>query len=458
MKHLIILFFIFSCMTCSCQQKPKTKEIMYLIMSHDINMYSNLHERTNLKVSDTSFVSLLLKMDNKRLIIADTLNFDHRLNNEVSHIIHFDEFEFITIGEGEKDNTHSAKELLAKGEHYEFKGYFNILDYSNGSIVKRKAEVDLLSPPHGAGSENRGYIIRDTFKIECCNNDDLSNGKSFYNLSDKNASFVTPLMDTEWMNNYYVKNHSGYLPASTINYPIDTFGNVRKRNSAEANPYKWQISNFDYPRVQSEMKAVYSFNILYNTQNSNYQIGYKAFRDEFKDLNYKTIFYKLDKATKEWSELHNLPSAKFNVYNDDYLYGTLRDFKGIQGEALEDTIAQYALRHPNKYSTKYSTIPNTSFMNGKFFIYHVPKQREIEYKGEDVDTELLFIKDDWVYFRDFDKIKRVKLDVVGFSLDKKSEETICQDRERIPNVHHIFWASDAPIKVEWLSPKPKNIK
>lgn len=97
-------------------------------------------------------------------------------------------------------------------------------------------------------------------------------------------------------------------------------------------------------------------------------------------------------------------------------------------------------------------------MTGKFFIYYVPTQQEIEYKGNDLDTELLFIKDDWVYFRDFDKIKRVRQEVVSFSLDKTSEVTICNDREMIPNVHHIFWASDAPIKVESLSPKPKNIK
>ena len=458
MKHLILLFFIFSNIACSCQEKPKTEDAMYLIMSHDINMYSNLHESTDYKASDTSFVSLLLSVKNNRIAIVDTLNFDRRLNNSVTFVIHHDEFDFIAIGENEKDNSHSLAELLAKGKNYKFKGYFAILDYSNGNIVKRKAEPRLLIPRHGVSQDNSGYIIRDTFKYCCSSNFDFSNGKSINNVTDKNSKYVSPLLDDEWMNNNYVKNHSGYVPISYYSYPIDTFGNVRKRNSAEADPYKWKIFDFDYPRIQSEMKAVYSFNILYNTQNSNYQIGYKAFRDEFKDLNYKTIFYKLDKATKEWSELHNLPSAKFNVYKEDYLYGTLCDFKGIQGEALEDTIAQYALRHPNKYSTKYATIPNTTFMTGKFFIYHVPTQREIEYKGEDVDTELLFIKDNWVYFRAFDKIKRVKLDVVGFSLDKRTEETICQDREMIPNVHHIFWASDAPIKVEWLSPKPKSIK
>lgn len=132
------------------------------------------------------------------------------------------------------------------------------------------------------------------------------------------------------MNNCYVKNKSGNVPIATYNYPLDSLGNARRRNSVKKDPYKWQISNFNYPSVQSEMKAVYSFNILYNTQNSNYQIGYKAFRDEFKEKNFKTIFYKLDKSTKEWSELHNLPSAKFNVYKDDYLYDTLCDFKDIK--------------------------------------------------------------------------------------------------------------------------------
>lgn len=458
MKHLFLLIFTILFTSCAGQSTKSYKEVPYLIMSHSNDIYSHKHIISSYKASDTSFASLLLSFDKGKLKVVDTLNYDIKLNNMVNSVTHYDEFGFFTIGEEEKDNSKNITELLARGENYIFRSFFNIIDYSSGNIIKRKAEVDSLPDPHGASGDESGYIVDGIFMYICKPNKDYSQGKSIYCVCDKYSKTVRPLTDKEWMENYYVKSHSGYIPNWYYNFVIDTLGNIRHRNSAVEDPYKWDIYNFDYPKVKSEAKLVYSFIIAYNTNNSKYLIGYKAIDGPDQPKGYKTIFYKQEKITRQWTVLKNLPSAKFNVYKDEFLYGTIMDHKYIHGEALEDTIAKYEIKNPKKYSTKYATTPNKTFMTGKFFIYHVPTQRVIEYKGQDIDTELLFIKDDWVYYRDFDKIKRIKMDVSTFSLNPKSEETLCQDREMIPNVHHIFWASDKPIEVEWLSPKPKNIK
>ncbi|MBK7008563.1 MAG: hypothetical protein IPH94_02695 [Saprospiraceae bacterium] len=458
MKYLFYLFNIIFITSCYGQSSKNYKEVPYLIMSHSNDINTHKHIKSSYKASDTSFVSLLLSFDKGKINVIDTLNYDIRMNNMVSSVTHYDEFCFFTIGEGEKDNSKNITELLTRGENYMFRSFFNILDYSSGNIIKRKAEVDSLPIPHGTSGDEMGYIIDGNFMFVCKPNKDLSNGKSFYNLTDKYSKIVRPLTDKEWMQNYYIKSHAGYIPNWYYNFVCDTLGNILHRNSSEDNPYKWEIFNFDYPRVKSEAKAVSGLNILYNTNKSKFLIGFKQVRSEYQKKGLVSPIYKKDKQTSQWTELKNLPSIQFSVYKDEYLYGTIMDHKNIHGEALEDTIAKYEMRNPKKYSTKYATTPNTTFMTGKFFIYHVPTQRVIEYKGQDIDTELLFIKDDWVYYRDFDKIKRIKLDISTFSLNSKSDKTLCQDREMIPNVHHIFWASEKPIEVEWLSPKPKNIK
>ncbi len=466
MKNLILILSLLPLSSCLGQPIKNYKESLYLIMSHSKKTFTHQHESRSYKASDTSFISLLLSVEKGHLKVVDTLNYDIKLNNMVNSVTHYDEFNFITFSEAEKDNL-TREEFSRRDPNYIIKSYFNILDYSNGNIVKRKGESGLVG--HGTSGDNSGYIIDGNFMYVCKPNQDLSNGKSFYYVTDKFSKIIRPLTDKEWMENYYVKSHSGYRPNWYHTYPIDTLGNIRHRKSAEEDPYKWEIYNFEYPRVKSEAKLVYSFNIVYNTNKSKYLIGYKAIKSKYligykaidgpdQPKGYKTIYYKQDKITRQWTELKNLPSEKFNVYKDEYLYGTIMDHKNIHGEALEDTIAKYEIKNPKKYSTKYATTPNTTFMTGKFFIYHVPTQKVIEYKGQDIDTELLFIKDDWVYYRDFDKIKRIKLNTESFTLNPKTEETLCQDREMIPNVHHIFWASDKPIEVEWLSPKPKNIK
>jgi len=455
MKNLIILISLFHFSSCFGQSSKINKESLYLIMSHSKKIFTHQHESSTYNASDTSFISLLLSVEKDHLIVVDTLNYDIKLNNMVNSVTHYDEFKFVTISEIEKDNL-TREQFSRRDPNYIIRSYFNILDYSTGDIVKRKGESGLVG--HGTSGDNSGFIINGNFMYVCKPNQDLTDGKSYYYITDKFSKVERPLTDKEWMENYYVKSHSGYRPNWYYNYVIDTLGNIRHRNSAEEDPYKWEIYKFDYPKVKSESKLVYSLNIVYNTNESKYLIGYKAIDGPDQPKGYITTFYLQNKFSKQWKELKKLPSAKFNVYKEDYLYGSLFDFKYIQGEALRDTIAKYEMRNPKKYSTKYATTPNTTFMTGKFFIYHVPTQRILDYKGQDIDTELLYIKDDWVYYRDFDKIKRIKLDISTFSLNPKSEETLCQDHEMIPNVHHIFWASDKPIKVEWLSPKPKNIK
>ena len=72
------------------------------------------------------------------------------------------------------------------------------------------------------------------------------------------------------------------------------------------------------------------------------------------------------------------------------------------------------------------------------------------YAFDDLDTELLSIHDDWVYFRVFDELRRIALPDLESPEYQQKSELLYQDRDIVPNIHHIFWAPEMPVRVEWV--------
>jgi hypothetical protein len=66
---------------------------------------------------------------------------------------------------------------------------------------------------------------------------------------------------------------------------------------------------------------------------------------------------------------------------------------------------------------------------------------------------LLQIENDWIYYREFDEIHRIRLNNSKLDYDIKTDELLCKDKDIIPNVHHIFWAKKSKLKVEYVKPK-----
>ncbi|MCB9247048.1 MAG: hypothetical protein H6613_00055 [Ignavibacteriales bacterium] len=72
------------------------------------------------------------------------------------------------------------------------------------------------------------------------------------------------------------------------------------------------------------------------------------------------------------------------------------------------------------------------------------------YAFDDLDTELLSIHDDWVYFRVFDELRRIALPDLESPEYQQKSELLFQDRDIVPNIHHVFWATEMPARVEWV--------
>ena len=75
---------------------------------------------------------------------------------------------------------------------------------------------------------------------------------------------------------------------------------------------------------------------------------------------------------------------------------------------------------------------------------------------KDKDSEVLTIRKDWIYYRVFDEIRKVFLNREKKEINWDTEEIVIKDRDRIPYVHHIFWAPKSELIEEWITPMPSN--
>ena len=92
-----------------------------------------------------------------------------------------------------------------------------------------------------------------------------------------------------------------------------------------------------------------------------------------------------------------------------------------------------------RYTTKFGApMDNGSYLLGKFYIYNVCTNQFSVFASNEIDTELLLLHDGWVYLRQFDTLKRVKLTNLKADLDESKMELLFKDLDIVPNIHHMF--------------------
>lgn len=395
---------------------------IHAIMSMSTDLRTHSHEATQFDRSDTSFLSLLLRLGTDTIHVVDTLNFDYRLNNTMRSIVHHKQHKFFVLVE--KDMYDYYRPSFPESNLISNSEYFTVFDYSNSPFVIRKLKTDSLVPFSGAaGPSLASYEINGEYYWP------YTLDETYYLLSKKmDVSFR--LKDYDRMRDYYVENMPGYSTLRSYTYVFNpNEGCILERNSF----LKWQewgcFNDFDYPIEKEDGSKHKSFKIYFHTDKSKYTIGKKSHE--------KKKYFIRNNRTLQWDTLI-LPGNQFSVYAEDFLYGTLSSrsyYKKVPGFNIEVN-KDVATR----YTRKYSSYPELSTLTGVFFIYHIPSKKCIYYKGKDIDTELLALRDGWAYFRVYDTIKKIKFNEKYLSFDYESEVNLAHDQNFVPNVHHIFFA------------------
>jgi hypothetical protein len=407
---------------------------IYGVMSMSTDIKTHAHEATQYDDSDTSFLSLLLRLEKDTFYVVDTLNFDHNLNNTMRSIVQHKQQKFFVFVE--KDMYDYYDPSVAESDQLPNSEYFALLDYSNIPFKLRKLKADSITPFAGAaGPALASYNINGEYYWP------YTLDKSYFLLSRQmNTSYR--LSDFDRMRNYHVENMPGYSSLKSYTYVFHPdHGYILDRNSL-SNWREWsQLIDFDYPSEEEDGGKYKSFKILHHTTNSKYTIGKKTGAE---------AYFIRDNQSLVWDTL-SLPCNKFSIYEDNYLFGTLMKYGSSSN--FNSIIGGHKKEDLKEYSKLYANKPNTENLTGKIFVFHIPTRKNVFFQGKDIDTELLAFEKGWIYFRDYDSIKKVRFNEKSLSFDSDSIQTIMKNKDLVPNIHHLFFAPKSGIEIEYVIPK-----
>ncbi|MCB0660968.1 MAG: hypothetical protein KDC04_08530, partial [Saprospiraceae bacterium] len=258
---------------------------------------------------------------------------------------------------------------------------------------------------------------------------------------NKNGDFIHQKRLWE-INNFIVKTESSAIDSyyQRIRFSSGDDGKLKSGHTDDFD--SWGDADFQGP-IKSEDKEKYEgFTIFYLTPSSTFLIGKKDLINNSANDSLITYWY-LDKRTQEW-DTFNLSKfySNFNVYNDAYLYGT--GMNNLRFLSNADTISNLLEENSKFYSDSLGLIPIKQTLTGKFFIFHIPSKTFCEYLGNTQDTEVIQIIDDWIYYRDYDEIRRMKINHTSKIYDISTNELVVKDKYRVPMIHHLFFSNAYP--------------
>lgn len=455
---LSIIFSLVILSSCLGQVKNEA-ESLYLVMSagKDVRTQYAYDPRGEYGV-DSVILNLLWKVNFDKLEVVDTLNFNHQLNNETYHFRHFDEYKWFFIKEKEyytlkdyEQSEHSGKKLSRANV------YFSVLDYGDDDLVLRKVDAKLFEPFVKNTNHGKSYIVNEELHYNFSSDSD----RTYYGnrVIDKRFSNPHKVSEETYINNFYSKVESGFYSRGKHGYPFGKDGKL-KFSWSRVNFKEWSDALFQVPSSEGDGLRYSNFQVTYSTPSSNYLIGQKYDFEGKADSS--NLHYILTKTTEIWDSFY-LPKycRGFNVYGDELLYGSgiNEACNGQDDDCFIDSIVQFKIMYPDKYSEKYGYHPFIPRMQGSIWMYHIPRKKYVEYSADDRDIEFLQIIDDRIYYRVYDEIRRMRLDMSGSYFDEDTMEVLAKDKDVIPHVHHIFYGPKVDqLKVEWVTPNPNEEK
>lgn len=185
--------------------------------------------------------------------------------------------------------------------------------------------------------------------------------------------------------------------------------------------------------------------------NDRYCIGVLTgeIRSKEKDKPFSALIF--DKKNEKWHEFTH-DSIRARIMNwEDWIYGTV-----VYPKKSQSLDTAYVHLYNSKYDRDFGE-PN--FFNydypGALFLYHIPTAKYIEWATGDPDSEVILIDHGRIYYRVFDELKEVKLDLKRNNIDWSTDHVIMKNKKIIPNVHWIFFAPKMKVKEIWAEKEEK---
>jgi|GEM_PF-4472717 len=445
MKLLFFMFFSYLLfIDCNFGQSKFSEEKLYLLLTSSKDHISSWEsDEVNKVESDSTIPSILFLLENQNLKLIDTINFYPKIGSIMPECRHFEKFGFFYIRENRiKGSWVSDK----SGKYYDLNEYedlISILDYSTDTIYIRKAVADSILSGcfnlHGASYYKWDGTLQYTFSQ--CDNQKIYNR----NVINKDL-LIEEIQEQTFLNGLYCLSEASFFFRHQGGYPFNRNGNLVMSFNGENDIKDWRKIDFQFPyAVDVEKYSCIVHLLKYPTFNK--EVFFKRLYDGSTDS--IITYYIYDRLTAELDSISTtFYIYSMNIYNDIVGYGTLALNPSFNRNLQKD------LPNNSRYNKKYGVTPNLQFHTGSFYLWNLQTNDFTVFSFNDIDTELLSIHDDWVYFRLFDEIRRIRLDDLYLTDYQKNTELLYKDKDRVPHIHHVFWAPEMPLKVEWKTGNP----
>ena len=441
---LLLFAFMSSCQTI------KPDEQMYLLMasSQDYSPFQSSTDRYPNRINNT-LPSVLYMLQLGNLESVDTINFNYKEKTLMNECRHFEKFKFFYISEkvvkGNWLQDSSVDSFYASSY---IDNYVSILDYSGDKIVLRKANADTIA--NGCDLlRGRSYIQNNElyYSFSQCN----YQPDYYRNLINKYLQIIELTEDVYLKNSYQLAEPSiFYRMGTSAGFPFNKKGELVLNINANLDLQMWNKVDFQFP-YKVDSKRYSNIRYLLKIPSCNKAVFYKSARNSHTDS--LTTYYIYNTVKKSLDSIGtNYRILGMDLYKNHISYGILTLHPSFMRNKPKD------IPPTTRYSNKYGFIPNLQFNTGKFFIWDLERNDFKVYVMGDLDTELLSIHEDWVYFRIFDEIRKIKLSDLDSRDYKQKTELLLKDKIRVPNIHQVFWAPEMPLRVEWVTAKPKKDK
>jgi hypothetical protein len=395
------------------------------------------------------YYKILWRLEKDKLSIVDTLNWNFNISSYLHDLHHFPFQKWMLFEEG---YTLNKQNLLRFNRVSQFPKCVSILDYSGDTLVLRKADEDLL--PFIVSSRRVSGMLN-TIRYGILVYYETVASKPVYQRFAIDKYWNRYQLDVEDFQHIidYGNTRPDWHGGYALSYTFKGNGKLRiglrlDSNDISNNP----LALLQVPdRLKLERARLV---IVISKPDFHYLVTRPEFYDQSKNDSLGNQIWIFDQQIKKW-EIVNLPGDFSLIANyNEWLYGTRKDRYDIK--AAKDSFNIWEVEYQYRYSGKYGEAPPLyAGYTGILYLYHIPSKKLITWDTKDRDSELLTIKDGWIYYRVFDELRRVPLDEVALYIRWREEEVLVKDCDVIPHVHEIFWAKKSPLKIEWVTPKPE---
>lgn len=433
---------------------------MFLLMAYEDSFDRDTSGSTKIEWND--YKKVLFNIQADTLVAFDTINVEE--NHSLNRLIHFTEKEFFYFEERNMFN------------YWGHPDYYSILDYSENKLTIRRVDVENSFNEYKHYSNLLTYLINgEVFIINQAKYDGKLRGIATNRfLNRENVSMIIE-------NNIYRTGRSSpyhYEFAFSYFYPFAYVESIGNRTQSET-IFKENIENYnstlkiitgrtldkynEMPDAPVQIPRVYRDSTINRVDlvvsNENYFVvsGYSKIRNIPDSIvEYLWIF---DKESNLIDTL-NIQNDRYLLKNyNDWLYGTIveKNRKPYQLDSYteKERYNRYVQNQKiveGKYNLKNGIPPFLLDKTGLLILYHIPTKKRIVWDTGELDSEILLIEDDKIYYRVYDEIRRIDLDSHKLNIDRDTDVILVQDKDKVPYIHHIFFSGtkQEKCKIEWV--------